>query len=206
MCSTEDIKINSMNNLKYRIAKKEETFHEKTAILEPEALKYLIKRGNEKRESMLHGKKRFNLNQEILLRNAQLHAENDLHKLNDDKLEKAAGNGSSPHQRRQQQVRQLRRVQRHRRRHSIQLYDLPYIYPTLSSAEMDSQIPDKTFERPSKYKLLPRSPLITSPKKRTNSMKLRMINSKSTKKIGKILQKMWSYLLEALSYSNITEV
>ena len=86
MCSTEDIKINSMNNLKYRIAKKEETFHEKTAILEPEALKYLIKRGNEKRESMLHGKKRFNLNQEILLRNAQLHAGNDLQKLNDDKM------------------------------------------------------------------------------------------------------------------------
>ena len=80
--------INSMNNLKYqRISQKEKSSTE-IQIPQPDpevvGLKYLIRRGNEKREfnwKLQNNKKRFNLNQEILLCNAQFHAERDLHDL-----------------------------------------------------------------------------------------------------------------------------
>ena len=122
-------KRNSMNtNLNYRISTKKE----KTEIIEPEGLKYLIRRVNEKREFMWKNKNHFDLKQEILLRNAQLQGEIDLQKLKP----KLSGDGSdiagtqclnflvssytpSCHQ------------QRHyRRSHSIQY--VPYMKPVLT--------------------------------------------------------------------------
>ena len=124
-------KRNSMNtNLNYRIPTYQK--RKKTEIIEPEGLKYLIRRVNEKREFMWKNKNHFDLKQEILLRNAQLQGEIDLQKLKP----KLSGDGSdiagtqclnflvssnsfSCHQ------------QRHRRRsHSIQY--VPYMKPVLT--------------------------------------------------------------------------
>ena len=188
-------------NLKYRISKKEKS----TEIIEPEGLKYLIQRGNEKRESMWQNKKSFKLNQEILLRNAQLHAESDLQKLQLQKLSNGrseiAGSGSSRLQ------HQQRRRHHHRQCRPIQ--HVPYMHPTLSSDEIEACIPGKTFQRPN-FSKRPSSPLLiplsSSPKKGTLkmkiSMKTRMIKAKSSHTVGKILRKIWSYIFEALSHNN----
>ena len=158
----------SMNNLKYRniLSKKKE----KTEIIEPEGLKYLIRRGNEKREFMWKNKKRFDLKQEILLRNAQLHAENDLQRLqlfqpmSSGDGSDIAGASSVPQclnflesSSRPQPQQRHRRPRR--RSHSVQY--VPYMHPTLSSDEIEAHIPGKTFERPNLYKRVPR-PLIAS--------------------------------------------
>ena len=210
----------SMNNLKYRniLSKKKE----KTEIIEPEGLKYLIRRGNEKREFMWKNKKRFDLKQEILLRNAQLHAENDLQRwqlfqlMSSGDESDIAGtisvpqclnfleSSSRPHHDQQ-------RHRRHRRRsHSVQY--VPHMHPTLSSDEIEAHIPGKTFERPNLYKrpslLIASSSL--SLKNGTSKMKINDLSMKSRMiikskpsplTIGNFLRKIWAILFYKIRHS-----
>ena len=65
---TDFVQISNIGSTK--ISKKDEKTENISSTIEPEGLKYLIRRGNVKRESMWKNKNRFVLKQEILLCNA----------------------------------------------------------------------------------------------------------------------------------------
>ena len=91
------------------------------------------------------------------------------------------------------------------RSHFIKKCLLHYMHPTLSSNEIEAQIPGKTFKRPNLYKRVP-SPLIASllshVKNGTSKVKINDFSSRKKSKsssshdltIGNFLRKIWAII------------